>query len=259
MLSGRTARQTVVRPLSTALRTPPHAFWVVAGLVGFSIALCGFAPTYYLRHWFRTTPLPGSLQLHGALMTSWFMLYFVQVTFIARHRLAVHRRLGVAGATLAGIIVVVGTFTALRFLRNNLHEPPGFGPPAPEFFGFLLFDLYVFGGLVASGIVLRKNSETHRRLMLLATLSIISPGVVRIPFDQLSPGLAFLGSGGPGGLFALDLLLLYACVAYDTWRTRRIHPAFVIGGAFVAFGDSSLLGRLVHTDGWQQFAASLVS
>ncbi len=259
MLSGRTARQTVVRPLSTALRTPPHAFWVVAGLVGFSIVLCGFAPTYYLRHWFRTTPLPGSLQLHGALMTSWFVLFFVQVSFIARHRLAVHRRLGIAGATLAGIIVVVGTFTALRFLRNNLHEPPGFGPPAPEFFGFLLFDLYVFGGLVASGIVLRKNSETHRRLMLLATLSIISPGVVRIPFDQLSPGLAFLGSGGPGGLFALDLLLLYACVAYDTWRTRRIHPAFIIGGAFVAFGDSSLLGRLVHTDGWQQFAVSLVS
>jgi hypothetical protein len=166
----------------------PH---VVAGLVGFSIVLCGFAPSYYLRHWLRTTPLPGLLQLHGALMTSWFVLFFVQVSLIARHRLAVHRRLGIAGATLAGFIVVVWTITALRFLRNNLHAAPGFGPPAPEFFGFLLFDLYVFGGLVASAILLRKNSEAHRRLMLLATLSMISPGVVRIPFEQLSPGLAF--------------------------------------------------------------------
>ena len=150
---------------------------------------------------------------------------------IVRHRVAVHRRLGIAGATLAGIIVVVGTFTALRFLRNNLHAPPAFGPPAPEFFGFLLFDLYVFGGLVASAILLRKNREAHRRLMLLATLSMISPGVVRIPFERLSPGPAFLGSAGPGGLFALDLLLLYACIAYDIWRTKKSRPAFIVGGA----------------------------
>jgi hypothetical protein len=94
--------------------------------------------------------------------------------------------------------------------------------------------------------------------MLLATLSMISPGVVRIPFERLSPEIAFLGSGGPGGLFALDLLLLYACIAYDAWRTKRIHPAFVVG-AFIAFGDSSLLGWLVHTSSWHHFAASLVN
>jgi hypothetical protein len=140
-----------------------------------------------------------------------------------------------------------------------LHTPLSFGPPAAEFFGFLLFDLYVFGGLVASAILLRTNTAAHRRLMLLATLSMISPGVVRIPFEQLAPGLAFLGSGGPGGLFALDLLLLYTCIAYDIWRTKKIHPAFIVGGAFIVFGDSSALGWLVHTTAWQHFAASLVS
>lgn len=241
------------------LRSPPHSFWFVAALAGFALVIWGFAPTYYLRPWLRTTSLPGWLHLHGALMTSWFLLFFVQVSLIARHRVAVHRRLGVAGAMLAGTIVVVGTVTALRFLRANLHSTPGFGPPAPEFFGFLLFDLYVFGGLVAAGILLRKNREAHRRLMLLATLSMISPGVVRIPFEQLSPALAFLGRGGPGGLFALDLLLLYVCIAYDAWRTRRLHPAFLIGGAFIAFGDSTFLGSLVHSEPWRHFAAALVS
>jgi uncharacterized membrane protein YozB (DUF420 family) len=222
------------------------------------LVLWGFSPSYYFRPWFRATSLPWLLQLHGALMSSWFVLFLVQVGLIAKHRVALHRRFGVAGATLAGIIVVVGTITALRFLRNNLDTPPAFGPPAPEFFGFLLFDLYVFGGLVASAVLLRRHREAHRRLMLLATLSMISPGVVRIPFDQLSPKLAFLGSGGPGGLFALDLLLLYTCIAYDTWRTRRIHPALLIGGVFICFGDSTLLGRLVHTAAWHQFAVSLV-
>ena len=259
MLESESAGAMDVGARNGTLRPPGHAFWFAAGLAGFSLVLWGFAPSYYLRPWLRTTSLPGWLQLHGALMTSWFVLFFVQVSLIARNRLAVHRRLGVAGAMLAGIIVVVGTITALRFLRANLNVPAGFGPPAPEFFGFLLFDLYVFGGLVAAGILLRKNRNAHRRLMLLATLSMISPGVVRIPFDQLSPAFAFLGSGGPGGLFALDLLLLYACITYDTWRTRRIHPAFVIGGAFIGFGDSTFLGSLVHTDAWRHFAASLVS
>lgn len=241
----------------TTLRAPPHAFWVVACLTGFLLVLWGFIPSYYLRPWFRATSLPWLLQLHGALMTSWFVLFLAQVGLIAKHRVAVHRRLGVAGATLAGFMVIVGSITALRFLRNSVQTPSAFGPPAPEFFGFLLFDLYVFGGLVASAIILRRHREAHRRLMLLATLSMISPGVVRIPFDHLSPRLAFLGSGGPGGLFALDLLLLYACIAYDTWRTRRLHPAFLIGGVFICFGDSTLLGRLVHSDAWHQFAVSL--
>jgi hypothetical protein len=94
--------------------------------------------------------------------------------------------------------------------------------------------------------------------MLLATLSMISPGVIRIPFDRFAPSLAFLGNGGPGGVFALDLLLLYPCIAYDAWRTRRIHPAFLIGGVFIVLGDSSLLGRLMHTDAWHHVSLSLV-
>jgi hypothetical protein len=86
MLRGGAVGKTEIRPLGADSRAPSHAFWVVAGLAGFLIVLYGFAPTYYLRHWFRTTPLPGLLQLHGALMTSWFVLFFVQVSLIARHR-----------------------------------------------------------------------------------------------------------------------------------------------------------------------------
>jgi hypothetical protein len=77
MLPGGAVRETEVRSLGATSRAPTHAFWFVAGLVCFAIVFCGFAPSYYLRHWFRTTPLPGLLQLHGALMTSWFVFFFV--------------------------------------------------------------------------------------------------------------------------------------------------------------------------------------
>jgi hypothetical protein len=46
MLSSGVVRQTEVRSVGAAPRAPSHAFWVVAGLVGFSIVLCGFAPSY---------------------------------------------------------------------------------------------------------------------------------------------------------------------------------------------------------------------
>jgi hypothetical protein len=39
-------------------------------------------------------------------MTSWFLLFVVQAALIARHRLALHRCLGIAGAFLAAAIVI---------------------------------------------------------------------------------------------------------------------------------------------------------
>jgi hypothetical protein len=80
----------------------------------------------------------------------------------------------------------------------------------------------VFGVLVAAAIWLRTRSEFHKRFMLLATISLLSAAISRIPLDFLGDGL--LAVFGPVDLFVI------ACVAYDTWRHRRLHPAFGWGG-----------------------------
>jgi hypothetical protein len=87
---------------------------------------------------------------------------------------------------------------------------------------------------------------------------MIGPGLARIPFDHV-PALLFLKTGGSGGLFGLDLLLLYACVAYDTWRQRRLHPAFGIGVLLLAAMDMPFIWRFLSTPAWMHFATWLVT
>ncbi len=90
--------------------------------------------------------------------------------------------------------------------------------------------------------------------MLLACISMIGPGVFRIPFPKDS----FLGSGGPGGLFSLDLLILYACIAYDTWKYRRLHPAFLVGGVIIAAESLPFIWWVLGTEAWKRTALWLV-
>lgn len=68
----------------------------------------GFAPIYYLRFYFTHTPLAGLLHLHGVFFTAWVLLFLVRSTLIAGGRTGLHRRLGVAGAVLAALLVAVG-------------------------------------------------------------------------------------------------------------------------------------------------------
>jgi hypothetical protein len=241
------------------LRFADHRFYAWACVAAFVVVFAGFARTYYLRFLFGRPPLPWLLHLHGALMTSWFVLFFVQTRLIASHRIHLHRRLGVFGAMLAGLMVIVGAAVALRDTARDMHRPHVGGPPPLMVMGFFFAVLLVFATLVGAALLLRRRRDYHKRLMLLSCLSMVGPGLTRIPFTQV-PAVAFLKSGGLFGLFGLDLLLVYACIAWDTWRHRRLHPAFV-GGALlmIAAEDSGLIWLFLATPTWNHFATWLMS
>ena len=76
-------------------------FYTWFAVCAFLIIVAGFAHTYYLRLVFETKRLPPLLHLHGFLFSTWFVLFFVQARLVARHRVDLHRKLGVAGAFLA--------------------------------------------------------------------------------------------------------------------------------------------------------------
>ncbi len=100
--------------------------WVALGMA--LIILAGFARSYYLKGVFGTPALPLLLHVHGLVMTTWFALFFVQVRLVATHRTDIHRRLGVAGAAVAGLVVTVGAGTALGRhspIRRTAREASG--------------------------------------------------------------------------------------------------------------------------------------
>jgi uncharacterized membrane protein len=78
----------------------------------------GFSRTFYLRPYFQTQALIPLLVLHGVVFSSWIVLLITQTTLVATKRTRTHMRLGIAGAVLATLMVVIGTVTALVRVRH---------------------------------------------------------------------------------------------------------------------------------------------
>jgi hypothetical protein len=186
------------------------------------VVFAGFAPTYYLKAAFGAPPLPPLLHAHGLIFTSWIALFVVQTRLIAARRTPLHRKAGVLGGLLAVAMLIVGSMAAIASARRGF-TPPG-GPPPLTFLIIPLGDLLVFGVLVSAAIYLRRQSQTHKRLMLLATLALLTPAIARLP------GIA---AAGPPAFWGLTDLFIVACFVYDRVTTGRIHPAFKWGGLFV--------------------------
>ena len=212
------------------------------------IVLAGFARTYYLKGFFGNPPLPSLLvHVHGLVMTSWVVLFIAQVSLVATGRTRTHQRLGVLGAMLACVIVVVGMLTGIAGAARGATP----GPPALSFLIIPMGDMLVFAILVGAALYFRRGRlDVHKRLMLLAAVNLLAPAIARIPLD-------FIANGGALAFFGLTDLCIFACVAVDTIRNRRLHPAFLWGTLFIIAGQPLRL-MLAGTGIWLRFAAALV-
>jgi len=232
--------------LSTSRRQ--RWFYVTCALFAAAIVFAGFAPTFYLKTFFGTPELSTLKHVHGLIFSSWIALFVTQTWLVANDRRDIHRVLGVAGALLVVVMSVVGYLLAVdsgrRGFTPDVHVTP------LSFMAIPLFDLGVFVALVAWALLLRQRSDWHKRLMLLATLSLLPPALARIAM-QFPPApvmpIAFGGSA----------LIVIAVVIIDSVAQRRLHPAMLWGSLFFIL---SLPGRVLiaGTQAWQDFAAWMI-
>jgi hypothetical protein len=209
----------------------------------------GFAPSYYLRDVIPPPhpllPLSPLVHLHGLVFSLWILLFIAQTSLVAARRTDLHRRLGAAGAVLALVMLVVGTLTALHGVARG-SGPPGIDPLV--WLAVPLFDLPVFAILVGAALLLRWDSQAHKRLMLLSMIGLMGPAVGRMPWPQpLQPLVAFLALG-----------FLVPLVVGDLRSRGRVHPATVFG-ATLLFGMQLLRLAVWRTQGWLAFAAWAVA
>ncbi len=217
--------------------------------LGMSIAIvitvfAGFAPTYYLRPRFTSTPLMPLLHLHGIVFTAWIALFLIQTTLVAAHRTHIHRRLGIAGGVIAVLMILVGASTAV--IRASQGATPG--PPPLVFLTIPLGDMLVFAILIGAGFYFRRRPDVHKRLMLLATISILSAALARLPF-------AFL-QAGPIAFFGLTDTFVLACVVYDLVTLKRIHRATALAALLIVVSQPLRL-IIGGTQAWLSFATWL--
>ena len=206
----------------------------------------GFSRTFYLRPYFQTEPLIALLILHGVVFSSWIVLLVTQTTLVATKRMRTHMRLGIAGGLLASLMILIGTVTAI--VRAKGPSPvPGVNPLS--FLTIPLGDMLVFASLVGAAFYFRRRADTHKRLMLLATIAILPAAVARLPF-------AFIQQYGPLAFFGLSDLFIVPCLIYDIVTRGRPHRATVLGGALIVISHPL---RLVigNTHAWLVFATWL--
>jgi hypothetical protein len=171
-------------------------------------------------------------------MTTWYGLFVTQVMLVSARRVDIHRRLGIFAALTAAAIVPVGAATSIAFIqrvRGNSDE----APVAAIVAGYNFISLLAFALLVGTALALRRRSDVHKRLMTIASVSLLGPALARMVSDELSVWLT-------------DVLVLMP-IAIDTWSHRRLHPAFGWGGGLVLISTNG--GVLIATSPqWIEFA-----
>ena len=219
--------------------------------IGMSVAVmitvfAGFSRTYYLRPHFTSAPLMPLLHLHGLVFSSWLLLFVTQTTLVAAHRTDIHRRLGILGGVIATLMILIGVSTAVIRAKQGATPLPDISPLS--FLVIPLGDMFVFATLIGAGFYFRRRPDVHKRLMMLATISILAAAIARLPFAIMQ--------AGPPVFFGLTDVFVVACVLYDLVTLKRIHRATAFAGLFIVASQPLRL-MLGGTQVWLTFAAWL--
>ena len=229
-------------------------FLLYVALIWFAV-LAGFAPEMFRRLNSSAAPFPIAVHVHAVITVAWLGLLTSQTLLIRKRELQLHRKWGTAGGILAVAVFLVGLWAALAFEKLTMSTPER----RPHFLAIEWSNIIEFGGLATAAIIARRRPSAHKRLILLATLSLTPAAFNRAigkPF--LHP---LLGSGVWQTwiqIFALTNVMVLGIGLYD-WRTRgRVHPAWALGALWIVAGQL-IASWLFYDPAWKALAASILT
>jgi hypothetical protein len=203
-------------------RPAVRRFYVGVTLFMIAIVLAGFWPSYFGRFARGiAVDLPGVIHLHAATFMGWMALLLVQVFLVSTGQTRLHRKLGTFGIGYGCLVLLMGLLVSVA---APLHHLAAGDMPMDEAAGLLLsglFDMALFAGFFAAAVAYRRRPETHKRLIVLATVALVLPGAGRLV-------LAVVGLQ-PLVVLLVWLFPLLIAMSYDVLTRRRIHRAYLIG------------------------------
>jgi hypothetical protein len=207
----------------------------------------------------KRPPLPWILHVHAVCMGTWLVLLLVQTSLVASRRTALHRTLGLAALAVAPAVVAA----MIGIMWQSWHSIAALGASAgPDWMqsiagasnilleqirSAVFFALFVGWALV----VRRKDPETHKRMMILATLMPLGAAITRIDWLPTTMPGSYVSQ------YAYLLLWLAPALIHDMVRRGAVHRAYVIGiGLTVPYAIVSQL--LWGSDWWIATAPRLM-
>lgn len=204
---------------------PSFYFWMILVMAGFVFG--GFGMTYLFplsRGDFP--PAPPVVHLHGLVYFCWMVLLIVQPVLVGTRNVALHRSVGTFGIALATAVMFMGTIITMLGATGALSGRAGPNLNHGIYLGFLAVS--GFGLMFTLAIRNVRRPEVHRRLMLLAMLPLLPPGIHR--FYMVPLGLTQF----PIAAMYLTLDALALAIVIQEWRsTRRISGYTLLGVGWI--------------------------
>ena len=226
-------------PVMLPGRRYDHYFFSGMALLMLATVFEGFARTYYLAGVFHA-PLPSLIiHVHGAAFSCWILLLVAQTSLVSLGRVDIHRRLGIAGFVLAGLMVILGVMAATDLLVREGGPP---GADAKFFYIVSLSGMLIFAPLIFLAFRARTNPPAHKRLIFVANMALMVAAIARFTIVH-----------NLGAAYRFSYVFLILLVTFDLWSTRKIHPATLWAGAFLIFVEQ-ISQPVGHTAAWHAFA-----
>ncbi len=239
-------------------------FYFYMALSCAAVAFIGFAPTYWVplaSGKFKGDPI---MHIHGLLFFAWTLYFVFQTWLAASGKIARHRTIGLIGVSFATAMTIFGTLVAISLMKTAASH--GFADQGIAFAAVPLTGIAFFAIVFIWAIVAVRQPEVHKRLMLLAAVSVLDAAVARWFLTFLAPPSA-PGLQGDAGLPPIEVtiapamvayLLLVVAMIYD-WRTRgRPHSVYVLGTVVLVL-LKFLNVPLSATPAWHAFAGGLLA
>ncbi|MGY4398314.1 hypothetical protein ACVWZA_003520 [Sphingomonas sp. UYAg733] len=211
-----TVAQSVGEPTRGAARE--SRLFLIMAFVMAGIIVAGFSLQLAMGRSSFASPLV--VHVHAVVFMGWVVLYLLQNVFAANGSMALHRRLGWIGAVWMVAMVVLGTMVTVLMVRRG--QAPFFFLPA-QFLVFNSLSILTFAGLTTAAIMLRRQTEWHRRLHYCGMALLLGPAFGRLlPMPLLKPYANEV-------TFIAIMLFPLIGIAADLRRTGRVHPAWLWG------------------------------
>ncbi|MBX2923963.1 MAG: hypothetical protein KF746_17320 [Chitinophagaceae bacterium] len=213
-------------------------FFIMMAVFFISVSVIGFGEDYRAINAQHIT-LPWFVHVHGALLTAWLLVFLIQAMLAAKRNLKLHRRIGLLSVGL-GILawISMGIVTFNAHIGYPFHTDISWDSVI-----FLFLTICLFGLFFTWGIVARKNAAAHKRLLLLATLVLISAGFNRVliyagvnatlEWIPAMAKLSLLNNPIPSAWFVYNDLLLIPIFIYDLLTIKSIHKITLTGSACI--------------------------
>lgn len=228
---------------------PNRWFFVAMALLAVVVALTGFATTFFIPLANGRFEAPAVVYAHAIATFSWIGLFVLQPTLIRHGAYEAHVRTGILGALIAVTVAVTGLSVGIFAATRDFAA--GGGAAAISSFLGVVTSMTIFLGLVSAAIAFRAKPETHKRLMLLATIVVLWPAWFRFRHyfpDVPHPEIWF-------AVVAADSLIVVAALR-DFFVLGRIHPVWLFAGAAVIF-EQSLEVIFFDSPPWRAAAQAL--